>query len=132
MTLFLRFALIGVVNTGLHFVLLVLLVEKIGLWPPLANAAAFFGTNLFSYFANSHFSFRVDVSSNRYLRFLVTSLIGVVIAYGLSRAVEEFGGHYLLGFVLLIVLMPPINYLLVRRLVFPDARTDCKHQSELP
>jgi putative flippase GtrA len=126
MTLFLRFALIGVLNTGLHFVLLVLLVEKIGLWPPLANAGAFFGTNLFSYFANSHFSFKVDISSHRYVRFLVTSLIGVVIAYGLSSVVEHFGGHYLLGFVLLIVLMPPINYLLARRLVFPDAEAGGK------
>lgn len=121
MTLFLRFALIGVLNTGLHFILLVLLVEKMGVWPPLANATAFFGTNLFSYFANSRFSFRIDINSNRYVRFFLISLIGVVIAYGLSSAVEHFGGHYLLGFVLLIVLMPPVNYLLVRRLVFPDA-----------
>ena len=120
MTVFLRFAFIGVLNSGLHFVLLVLLVEKMGAWPPVANAAAFFGTNLFSYFANSLFSFRVDISSNRYIRFLVTSLIGVAIAYGLSSAVEHFGGHYLIGFALLVVLTPPINYLLVRRLVFPD------------
>lgn len=121
MTLFLRFALIGVFNTGLHFVILVLLVEKIGVWPPLANAAAFLGANIFSYFANSHFSFRVDISSKRYVRFLATSLIGVVITYGVSSAVECFGGHYLLGFFLLIVLMPPVNFLLVRRLVFQDA-----------
>jgi putative flippase GtrA len=122
MKLFLRFAFIGVLNTGLHFILLVLLVEKFGLWPPMANAAAFFATNLFSYFANSRFSFQVDISPNRYLRFFVASLIGVVIAYGLSSIVEHFEGHYLLGFLLMIVLMPPVNYLLVRRLVFPDAR----------
>jgi putative flippase GtrA len=123
MTLFLRFALIGIINTGLHFIFLVLLVEKADLWPPLANASAFFGANLFSYFANSRFSFRTSISSNRYLRFFFTSLIGMAISFGLSTTVAQLGWHYLLGFALLLVVMPPINYLLVRRLVFPDART---------
>lgn len=120
MTIFLRFAFIGVFNTGLHFVLLVFFVEKFNIWPPLGNAAAFMGANTFSFFANSRFSFRTDISSRRYVRFLATSVIGVAIAYGLSSVVENFGGHYLLSFFLLIILMPPVNYLLVRRFVFQD------------
>lgn len=126
MTLFLRFALIGVINTGLHFILLVFMVEKMKFPPPPANAVAFLLANLFSYFANSRFNFRVGISSKRYILFFGTSLIGVVVAYGLSAAVERLGGHYLVGFALLIVVMPPVNYLLMRRIVFPDAKTGTK------
>ena len=122
MTLFLRFALIGVINTGLHFILLVFMVEKMKSPPPLANAIAFLIANFFSYFANSRFNFRVGISSKRYILFLGTALIGVIIAYGLSAAVERFGGHYLVGFALLIVIMPPVNYLLMRRIAFPEAK----------
>ncbi|MGO8756340.1 MAG: GtrA family protein [Gallionellaceae bacterium] len=121
MKLFLRFSFIGIINTGLHFILLVILVEKVNIWPPLANASAFFGANLFSYFANSRFSFGVGINSSRYIRFFTTSLIGMGISYGLSDIVAHLGWHYLFGFALLVVVMPPVNYLLVRRLVFPDA-----------
>lgn len=113
-----RFAVIGILNTALHFLLLVLLVEGAQVWPPAANAAAFLAANLFSYFANSRFNFRVEMSRNRYGRFLATSLMGAGLAYGLSWLAAQMAWHYLAGFALLVVVMPPLNYLLLRRLVF--------------
>lgn len=117
---FIRFALIGVINTGIHFLFFIGLVELMGLWPPMANALAFLGANIFSYMANSHFNFKTRLSLRRYLKFFVTSLIGMAVSYGLSLLVEQVHGHYVFGFVLLILVMPLINYFLVRRLVFAD------------
>lgn len=115
---FIRFALIGVINTGIHFLLFLGLIELIRLPPPAANALAFMGANIFSYLVNSHFNFKTSVGVRHYFRFLSTSLVGVLVSYSLSLLVELFGLHYVFGFLLLILVMPPLNYLLMRRVVF--------------
>lgn len=120
MSNFIRFAVIGVINTGIHFLFFLGFVELIGVWPPIANALAFLCANVFSYVANSRFNFRTRISVPHYLRFFTTSLLGMAVSYGLSLLVERAAMNYLFGFLLLIVIMPPLNYFLVRRLVFAD------------
>ena len=115
---FIRFALIGVVNTGIHFIVLVSLVERLAWWPAPANALAFLCANLFSFVANSRITFRAVPSWQRYRRFFAVSLFGVGFSWLMGMLAQWLAVHYLLMFALQLALMPLINYLLIRRFAF--------------
>lgn len=115
---FFSFACIGALNTGVHVGMLMLLVENHLLGPSYANVVAFLCANVFSYVLNSRLTFRQGSSWPRYLRFLVCGVVGVVLSFLLARGAELAHWHYLAGFGLTAVVMPPVNYWLVRRFAF--------------
>ena len=116
---FLCFACVGVVNTLIHLGVLASLVEGAG-WPhPLANVGAFLAANAFSYWANSRWSFGFPLSRHRYGRFLATSVVGVVLSYGMMHFGDTRGWHYLVSYACQLVVMPVVNFVLLRCWVFP-------------
>ena len=76
---FIRFGLVGVVNTAVHAGIVIALMETFA--PPafLANGVAFLFANLMSYFLNSKFTFKAALSVLNYLRFLLVSLVSLVL-----------------------------------------------------
>lgn len=108
---FTGFSVIGVVNTLIHLMIVIGLVEWLSIYPALANGMAFIGANLFSFWANSRWSFRVSATRQRYVRFLTVSLLGLfasVLAIQLSEALQW---HYLAGVLLSFVFLPLITFL---------------------
>ncbi len=116
---FLCFACVGVVNTLIHLAVLATLVEVAGWTHPLANVGAFLVANAFSYWANSRWSFGFPLSRRRYGRFLATSVVGAVLSYGVMRFGDARGWHYLFSYACQLVLMPLVNFALLRWWVFP-------------
>ena len=91
---FLRFGLVGVVNTLVDFAVFVLLYRLVGLDPLLANALAFLVAVTNSYFLNHHWTFRqseTPLSISAYLRFAVLNAGGLLIG---SLAILSLG-HYM-------------------------------------
>lgn len=105
------FSLIGVINTFIHLVLVTTLVELLMVHPVPANGMAFIGANLFSFWANSRWSFRTVITSQRYLRFLTVSLVGLgvsVVSIAISEALQW---HYLIGVLLSFIFLPLVTFL---------------------
>jgi putative flippase GtrA len=102
---------IGVVNTLIHLSVVIGLVEQEMAGPVIANGCAFAAANIFSYFANSRFTFRATFSGIRYAKFLVVSLIGVSVSMGVSQLAELMNWHYLIGVSIGFVALPALTYL---------------------
>lgn len=107
---FLRFASIGVLNTLIHLGVVTGLVESGVLSPVPANGMAFVVANLFSFWANSRFTFRAVPSLQRYGRFLFVSLAGLLLTLLASLIGEWLRWHYLGGVLLSFVLLPLLSF----------------------
>lgn len=105
------FSLIGVINTFIHLILVTTLVEFFVINPMLANGMAFIGANLFSFWANSRWSFRTIITSQRYLRFLMVSLVGLGVSVISIAMSETLQWHYLAGVLLSFIFLPLITFL---------------------
>ena len=79
---FLRFGLVGVVNTFIDFVVFVLLYRLTGIDPLLCNGIAFLVAVTNSYLMNHHWTFRdtgSTLSFKAYIRFVVLNTGGLLI-----------------------------------------------------
>lgn len=117
-TQFLPFAVIGLVNTLIHGGILVLSVEQLGLDITLSHMLAFFIANMFSYIANSKITFRSPITLLRYKRFVLASLLSLGLTLLLSWVANFYGLHYLAGFALIVVLVPILNFMVIKTWVF--------------
>ncbi|MCW4651040.1 GtrA family protein [Pseudomonas aeruginosa] len=77
MSAFLRFALVGAVNTGIHWTIFGAAVY-LGLSQALSNLIAFLCAVTFSFFANAAFTFKAPPTAIRYLSF--TLFMGTMAA----------------------------------------------------
>ena len=107
---FAGFAAIGVLNTLLHLGVVIALVECSGMHPALANGAAFVCANLFSYWANSRFTFRSAPTWRRYGRFAAVSLVGLAVAMLATQAALALHMHYLVGVGVSFMLLPVLSF----------------------
>jgi putative flippase GtrA len=119
---FLRFGLVGVANTGVHAVIVITLMEVFA--PPafVANGVAFFFANLMSYALNSRFTFRIPLSFLGYRRFLFVSLVSLALTLLITSLVELIGWHYGIGLALAILVVPVLNYLVMKIWAFAPAK----------
>ena len=109
-TQFLRFAVIGVINTLIHLAVVTGLVESGTLLPVPANGLAYMVANLFSFWANSRYTFRAQVNWHRYGRFLSVSAAGLLLTLMASQLGEWLHWHYLAGVLLSFVLLPILSF----------------------
>lgn len=108
------FGTIGVLNTLVHGVMLTTAVEKLQLPLLLAHVLAFGVANIFSYFANSRFTFKVALGLVRYLRFLLASLAALCLTLGIAWLTNHIGMHYQMGFAIIVVTVPLFSFGLVK------------------
>ncbi|MGG7056453.1 GtrA family protein [Nitrosomonas sp. ANs5] len=108
---FTGFSLIGVVNTLLHLLVITGLVELFSVHPIPANGVAFITANLFSFWANSRWSFRAAATRQRYMRFLTVSLLGLFVSLLAIAISENLQWHYLAGVLLSFVFLPLLTFL---------------------
>jgi putative flippase GtrA len=124
------FCVIGAVNSVIHFCVLTGLVEGVvrygaldtvaqDEWKPWLNGVAFLVANIFSYFANSRWSFKAETGFWRYVKFAATSLVGFALSITIMFVgVKVLHWHYWLVFAAQTALMPFVNFTLLRLLVF--------------
>ena len=115
---FLLFGLIGALNTFVHSSVVVGLVESKLLSPVLANVCAFFVANQFSFLLNCRFTFRTSPALTLYVRFFLVSLISLIVTVTLSGFAEWMQWHYGFGLLLVIVVGPPVTFLLQKHWAF--------------
>ena len=111
---FLVFVIIGIVNTLIHGSILVVLVEYFDTIVVFAHLIAFFAANLFSYIANSKFTFKEPLSLSYYYRFLMASMLALGLTLLISALMENMGFHYLIGFLMIIIVVPIFTFLTLK------------------
>jgi putative flippase GtrA len=117
-TEFVMFCCVGVVNTAIHASIVIGLVELAGFGSTIANTAAFFAANLFSYFCNARLTFKTQLSGRQYLRFLSSSLAVLVSTVTIAGIGEMAGVHYLIATGCLMVVSPIFSFLMVKHFAF--------------
>ena len=106
-----NFSVIGLVNTGIHLFIVVILVEYARASSVLANCAAFAVANAFSFYANSRWNYQAPLSHRRYSRFLTVSLAGLAVTAAVTGLASAMGFHYLVGTGLVFVCLPLLTFL---------------------
>ncbi|NIF29507.1 GtrA family protein [Pantoea sp. Tr-811] len=119
---FLCFAVVGVANTTVHAGIVVLLMETLAPPAAIANGAAFVFANLMSYTLNSRFTFRSPMSFFGYRRFLLVSLVSLALTLLITSAVEYAGLHYVVGLLMVIFIVPVLNFLVMKIWAFAPSR----------
>jgi putative flippase GtrA len=94
---FLAFSLVGAFATGLHYLLLVFLVELIGISPIVSSATAFCFSAACNYLCNYHFTFRSGKKHvNAATKFAVVALLGLALnTVVISAVLKLYNPHYL-------------------------------------
>lgn len=107
-----RFTVTGVLTTGLHVIVAVILIEQLAATPPLANGVAFILATIFSYAVNTLWSFSSRPRRKNIIRFVLVSLIGAGVAVVVSDLANQYGLDYMIGIAMVVVTVPPITFML--------------------
>jgi putative flippase GtrA len=123
-----RFGITGFANTAMHGLVLALAVEKLHWHPTLGHLLAFLVANQFSYQVNARWTFVAPLSVGNYVKFLSASLVALASTLSLAWIVDLLGYHYLVGFAMVVVVVPLVNFLAVKSWVF-QAATDTSQRN---
>lgn len=106
-----RFALVGVLNTGLHVFVVGLMSQVFGFSQLASNVFAYVLASSFSFILNSIWSFQVKPKAHRFARFQLVGMIGVVISAFFGYLGDVFAWHYVLTGLLTACFVPLISFL---------------------
>jgi len=84
---FIKFCIIGVLNTIIHTIIYNLIRNKLGsndLSGTIANTIAFISASIFSYFANSIFTYKVEIQRKTFLLSAVVFTVKLFFSDGLE------------------------------------------------
>lgn len=115
-----RFGIVGVAATVTHVTTLTALVELLGVDPHVANFLGFVVAVPVSYLGHYYWSFAsTHAHGETLLRFVIVAVASLVTSQGLMiLAVDGLGAGYGVGIVLMVVVMPLVNFVVQQVLVF--------------
>lgn len=117
-TQFTKFGLVGLLNTLVHAVVLFACVEQLSLDPVTGNLMAFLVANLASFVMNSFWTFKAPLEARRYGKFFASSSFALVLTLAIAAVCQFLRLHYGLGFLCVILLVPALNYWMLKRWAF--------------
>jgi putative flippase GtrA len=118
---FIKFSGVGTVNTLIHLVVTVGLVELLQANPVIANVAAFVTANGFSFWANSRWSFQATMNRQRFFKFFAVSTAGLLLTIIVSGFAQAMHWHYLAGVALLFCVLPVLTFVFHKYWTFSSA-----------
>ena len=97
------FAMVGILNTAIHWALFVLLYYRFDVAQSHANLAAFACAVTFSFFANAKVTFQSPISLSRYIAYvgflgLIAYSIGLIADLNSARAIYTLGSFSIISF----------------------------------
>ncbi|KAB0643978.1 GtrA family protein [Burkholderia latens] len=109
-----RFGLSGLCSTALHALIACAMYALFDATQVLANAVAFIGATVFSYLANTLWSFSSSVRSRNLRRFLVVAVAGFTETMLLARTADLLNVPRGWSIVAIAVLIPPTTFAMHR------------------
>lgn len=114
-----RFALVGGVNTAVHYVLYLLLVPHMPY--TAAFVAAFALATVGSFFLNALFTYRTSVTWRKFLRFPLSTLVNLVVStLVLGVLVEKAQVDSRLAPLLAAAVAVPVTFVVARRVMLSE------------
>lgn len=117
-----RYGIVGVMGTLIHFLVLLLLVRNYALSPILASSLGFIVVLLISYQLNKYWTFnqqKTQDKSTQFLKYSVVSGCGLILNTSVMYvSIEWLHLHYVIGQALVIVVVPIFNYIFNRNWTF--------------
>lgn len=107
-----RFASTGLLVTGTHLILAIILIQFFYISSTVANSIAFTTSTAISYFLNTTWSFSKKIQYRTLAKFFTVSLLGLLITMLISFYFQEYKINYLLGIFLAALTIPPMSYTL--------------------
>jgi SAM-dependent methyltransferase/putative flippase GtrA len=108
----LRFALLGLLVTGLHVLVATAFIQIVLPIQSLANGVAFAVANMFSYWIHTTWSFSSQLHGRNLFRFFCVSFIGLFLTMAVSGAAQYYGLHYWYGIGFVVCIVPPVTFLI--------------------
>jgi len=107
-----KFTVVGLSIAVFHYMSAVLMVDQGGIRPALANSLAFLAAAVLSYTLQTLWTFESRFTARNAIRFVVVLLVGVGVSWGTSSVVAALGLPYRLGVIIVLFLIPALNFLL--------------------
>ncbi|MFE6195901.1 GtrA family protein [Streptomyces sp. NPDC057838] len=114
-----RFALVGGINTAVHYGLYLLLVQLVPY--PAAFVAAFALTTVGSFFLNALFTYRTSVTWRKFVRFPLSALVNLLVStLVLSLLVEGAHVDSRLAPLAAAAVAVPVTFVVARRVMLSE------------
>jgi putative flippase GtrA len=107
-----RFAVSGIIATGIHAVVAAGVMNFVLPSPPLANTLGFAIATVSSYLVNTMWSFSSSPDGRNFRRFVLVSLLGCGMAAAVSALAQHYGFDFWVGFAFVVLTAPPMTFLL--------------------
>lgn len=122
----LRFCVVGGASSLLYAAIAVVLVSGLQVSPKLASVFSYLGSLPLNFVGNRRFTFQSGGAFyDEAFRFIALHATGAAVAFAsMSLATDYLGGHYLIGVVFAVVLVPAVNFVVANAWVFRAQRRD--------
>ncbi|TBL69298.1 GtrA family protein [Paenibacillus thalictri] len=109
----LKYGVVGLLGTLLHFALLYVLADAFRMEPVLASAIGFVIVLFVSYALNKYWTFQSsETGIGSFVKYTVVSVAGLLLNIGVMyTAVHILQWHYLIGQSLVILVVPCSNFI---------------------
>lgn len=127
-----KYGIVGGLGTGIHFAVLILLVEMWSMNPVAASIVGFIVVLIISYMLNRMWTFedRQSGYAKQFMKYVVVSCAGMVInTLIMYVSVEWLSISYIIGQLISTVVVPIHNYIWNRRWTFTPETTSMKTRS---
>jgi len=116
-----RFAIIGIMASAWHFMMVYLLVSQLQQHPLIANIFAFFSAFLISYFGHSLWTFKEKKHNHNHVikKFFLVAVFGFILnegGYFLLLSFTSFS--YLLSLLIVLLVVPLITFIMSKYWAF--------------
>ena len=109
-----KFGVTGLGATGIHMLVVFVLIGQWAWDVGLSNGIAFIIATLFSNYVNTLWSFQSTMTKTVVVRFWTVSVFGCSLAILISKLIEAAGYHYVIGVLAIAMTVPIISFSLHR------------------
>lgn len=115
-----RFVVAGIFSTLLYFILANAIVAVFAPKAAIASIVAYLVALIFSYVAQSRFTFQISQdSTDQIARFIITSIAGIAVSYGaMWVTIELLKWSFFTGAIIVCIVIPIANFFAFRMWVF--------------
>lgn len=106
-----RFGITGCTATVIHIVVAYAWMQLERPSSSIANAVAYAVATVFTYLTHTLWSFSARLEAPTLLKFLIVTAAGLALSAGAAAYVEWLGYPYGYGIALVVVVIPPFNFL---------------------
>lgn len=115
-----KFGVTGILATLIHVLVVTTLVEILQADVGIANGLAFVAATIFSSYINTVWSFNATMTRSVVVRFWMVAVVGACLAVLIAKLFEFGGFHYLAGIAGVVLIVPPISFVLHKLWTYRD------------